>query len=114
MEARPITAGTVTRRCIVVKIGELAYDRFKEILEQGAGSILILLPRNISRYSIEQIQVETSSYYNKIIHKTFFIIYTISCIVTDEHISFCTEFVTLEKYMQISCKFLNLAAITRT
>jgi hypothetical protein len=58
MEARPITAGTVTRRCIVVKIGELAYDRFKEILEQGAGSILVLLPRNISRYSLEEIQVE--------------------------------------------------------
>jgi hypothetical protein len=63
MEARPITAGTVTRRCIVVKVGELAYDRFREILEQGAGSILVLLPRNISQYSVEQIQVEKSLVY---------------------------------------------------
>ena len=64
MEARPILAGTVTRRCIVVKIGELVYDRFREILEQGAGSILVLLPRNISRYSLEEIQVRTSMYFS--------------------------------------------------
>lgn len=57
MEARPITAGTVTRRCIVVKIADLAYDRFKEILEQGAGSILVLLPRNVSTYSEEAVLV---------------------------------------------------------
>ena len=57
MEARPITAGTVSRRCILVKITELAYDRFKEILEQGAGAVLVLLPQNISQYSLQEIQV---------------------------------------------------------
>jgi hypothetical protein len=70
MEARPVTAGTVTRRCIVVKIGELAYDRFKEILEQGAGAILVLLPRNISQYSVEQVQVKTL-FHSKIILAKF-------------------------------------------
>ena len=70
MEARPIVAGTVTRRCIVVKIGDLAYDRLREILEQGAGSILVLLPRNISRYSLEKIQVKTSTC-NVIIHEVY-------------------------------------------
>lgn len=57
MEARPVTARTVSRRCIVVRMRDLAYDHFKAMVGQGVGAVLVLLPTNISSYSPEEIEV---------------------------------------------------------
>lgn len=58
MEARPLTADMLTRRCVVTRLSDLTIERFKEAVQTlGAGAMLILLPKNISLTSLEQMQV---------------------------------------------------------
>lgn len=48
LEARPISAKMVTRRCILAKLSEVTADRYRELIEQAAGALIILLPESIT------------------------------------------------------------------
>ncbi|XP_071485217.1 BOS complex subunit NCLN-like [Diadema antillarum] len=48
LEARPISAKMVTRRCILARLSEVTAERYRELIEQGAGSLVILLPEVLS------------------------------------------------------------------
>ncbi|XP_064391028.1 BOS complex subunit ncln-like isoform X2 [Halichondria panicea] len=47
MEARGEVASMLNRKCVVVRWAELSYESFMELVERGAGSIIILLPLDI-------------------------------------------------------------------
>ncbi|ESO11566.1 hypothetical protein HELRODRAFT_71336 [Helobdella robusta] len=53
VEARPITASVYTRKCVVSKLKELAFSKYKEILQQNANGLLVLLPRTFDQISRE-------------------------------------------------------------
>jgi len=48
VEARPVEAASVTRRCIVAKLAEITSQRVRELALQNAGGLLVLLPENMS------------------------------------------------------------------
>jgi hypothetical protein len=43
MEARPLDAKMVTRRCILARLIEVTGAKYRELVEQKAGGLLILL-----------------------------------------------------------------------
>ncbi|XP_071965908.1 BOS complex subunit ncln-like [Antedon mediterranea] len=47
MEARPINSNVMVRRCLVTRLAELTSERYQEVIE-GAGALLILLPKDIN------------------------------------------------------------------
>ena len=47
-EARAVNANIVTRRCVLMSMGEISVDRMKELIENKAGSILIAIPEDPS------------------------------------------------------------------
>lgn len=60
MEARPLTSDMLTRRCVVTRLSDLTIDKFKDAVQTlGAGAVLILLPKNTSVASLEQLEVES-------------------------------------------------------
>jgi len=46
MEAKGEAASMLSRRCVVVRWRDLTIEKFQNLIERGAGSILILLPPN--------------------------------------------------------------------
>ncbi|XP_072038125.1 BOS complex subunit NCLN-like isoform X2 [Amphiura filiformis] len=54
MEARPISSPLLTRRCILTRLADLTSDRYRDIIEQSAGALLVLLPQNFSSLTQEQ------------------------------------------------------------
>ena len=48
MEARGSAANILNRKCVVLKWAELSSDSFLDLIQRGAGSLLILLPRDWS------------------------------------------------------------------
>ena len=59
MEAQPLTSDMLTRRCVVTRLSDLTIDKFKDAVQTlGAGAVLILLPKNTSVASLEQLEVE--------------------------------------------------------
>ena len=64
MEARPLNSEVLTRRCVLARLQDLTVDRFRELIAQGAGAVLILLPRNMSH--VLQQSVEVSAKYNSL------------------------------------------------
>lgn len=44
MEAKGEAANMISRRCVVVRWRDLTIEKFQNLIERGAGSILILLP----------------------------------------------------------------------
>ncbi|KAL4227382.1 hypothetical protein ACF0H5_012824 [Mactra antiquata] len=48
MEARPLNAKMVTRRCVLSRLKEVTGAKYRELVEQKAGGLLILLPQNLS------------------------------------------------------------------
>ena len=48
LEARTVDAATLTRKCILIRWNELSEALWATLHEQNAGSVLIMLPRNIS------------------------------------------------------------------
>lgn len=48
MEAKTLYTTPYTRRCVVARLSELTYAHFQEFLQQNAGGLLLLLPRNLS------------------------------------------------------------------
>lgn len=53
MEARPLDAKMVTRRCILARLKEFTGAKYRELVEQKAGGLLIILPQNLSLMSAE-------------------------------------------------------------
>jgi len=54
-EARAVNANIVTRRCVLMSMGEISVDRMKELIENKAGSILIAMPEDPSSLSKDEI-----------------------------------------------------------
>lgn len=54
VEARPVTAAVFTRKCIIAKLKELTIDKYKEMVQQSAGGLLILLPTQIDDLNKEE------------------------------------------------------------
>ncbi|XP_019861588.1 PREDICTED: nicalin-1-like [Amphimedon queenslandica] len=46
MEARSPEAAMLNRKCVLIKWTELTSDLFNELLERGAGAVLIILPND--------------------------------------------------------------------
>ena len=46
MEARGAGVTMLSRKCVIIRWSELTMDFFREMIEHGAGSLLILLPRD--------------------------------------------------------------------
>lgn len=54
MEARPIDAKMLTRRCVVARLRDVTMPKFRDLLTQNAGALLILLPEKLSDLSSEE------------------------------------------------------------
>ena len=63
MEARPIDAKMITRRCIVTKMKEFTMAKYRELIQENAGALLIMLPKNITALSEEDTQVLLNHWY---------------------------------------------------
>lgn len=48
MEARPLSATKVPRRCLIAKLSELTADRYHELVSESAGALIVLIPQNFS------------------------------------------------------------------
>ena len=57
VEARSIDARVYTRRCVISRLNELTVDKFKEMVSQNAGALLVLLPTQLNNLSQEDKQV---------------------------------------------------------
>ena len=54
-----MTSDMLTRRCVVTRLSDLTIERFKEAIQSlGAGAMVILLPKNTSIASLEQMEVK--------------------------------------------------------
>ena len=57
VEARSLDAKVVTRRCVLAKLKELTIEKYREIISQSAGGLLVLLPNNLAALSKEENEV---------------------------------------------------------
>jgi len=53
-EARAVNANIVTRRCVLLSMGEVTVDRVRELIAHKTGSILITVPKNMAELSSEE------------------------------------------------------------
>ena len=86
MEARPLDAKMVTRRCIVTRLKEMTGAKYRELIEQKAGGLIILLPLNLSSLCPEDKQVCSGpqvSWFSFITE--FQIIFTVVSVFTKEN-----------------------------
>ena len=49
MEARPADAKMITRRCIVSRLEEMTISKFRDLVQENAGALLIILPSNLTQ-----------------------------------------------------------------
>ncbi|XP_077989007.1 BOS complex subunit NCLN-like isoform X2 [Glandiceps talaboti] len=56
MEARPIDSSVATRRCIITRLTDLSIERYRELLEQAAGALLVLIPPSLNSISQEELE----------------------------------------------------------
>ena len=61
VEARSLDAKVVTRRCVLAKLKELTIEKYRDIVSQSAGGILVLLPNNLA--ALPQEEQEVRSYW---------------------------------------------------
>lgn len=54
MEARPIDAKMITRRCIIVRLQEISISRYRDLIQENAGALMILLPKNLSEITEQE------------------------------------------------------------
>ncbi|KAK2164437.1 hypothetical protein LSH36_63g03013 [Paralvinella palmiformis] len=54
VEARPLDTTSFTRRCLVTKLMEFTTEKYKELITQNAGGVLILLPDNLTSLKPEE------------------------------------------------------------
>ena len=60
VEARPIDSSVYTRRCIISKLTDFTIDKYKEMVNQNAAGVLILLPKNLDALNSEEKEVNIS------------------------------------------------------
>ena len=60
MEAKGATAGSLGRKCVVVRWADLKMETLLDLVERGAGSLLLLLPQNFSDVHGELAEVRES------------------------------------------------------
>jgi hypothetical protein len=60
LDVRPLDAAMLTRRCVLTKLKELTIEKFREMLTQGAGALVIMLP---ARESMTEEEKEVHSEY---------------------------------------------------
>ena len=58
MEARTITSSVLTRRCIVMRLNELTLDKYRMLVEQNAGALLVLLPQHSANMTADLKEVD--------------------------------------------------------
>lgn len=56
LEARPLNAKTVTRRCILAKLKDLSMEKYRELVSNGAGALVILLPAKDGQFEKENVE----------------------------------------------------------
>ena len=59
MEARPLSAQMLSRRCVIAKLKELTIDKYKDMVTQSAGGLVILLPTNMTTLSNKDREVKS-------------------------------------------------------
>ena len=57
MEAKGATAGSLGRKCVVVRWADMQMEVLRDLVDRGAGSLLLLLPQNFSDIHGELAQV---------------------------------------------------------
>lgn len=68
-----MTSDMLTRRCVVTRLSDLTVERFKEAVQSlGAGAVLILLPKNTSIASLEQMEVKRKIQGHSPLNKGFY------------------------------------------
>jgi len=58
MEARPMDAKMVTRRCILARLKDVTGAKYREMVEQKAGGLIVLLPFNLTNMAADKKQVK--------------------------------------------------------
>ncbi|KAK3096731.1 hypothetical protein FSP39_002763 [Pinctada imbricata] len=51
MEARPVDAKMITRRCIVARLQEISISKYRDLVQENAGALLILIPADLGSIS---------------------------------------------------------------
>lgn len=67
MEARPVDAKMITRRCIVARLQEVSISKYRDLIQENAGALLVLLPSDLTSISKEDKQVSNT-------HRFFFFV----------------------------------------
>lgn len=57
MEARSIDSKMLTRRCAVAKLKDVTMTKYRDLMTQNAGALLVILPNNFMELSAEEKQV---------------------------------------------------------
>ena len=57
VEARAVDSKVYTRRCIIARLAELSADKFRDMIAQNAGALLVLLPDHLHQLSPADKQV---------------------------------------------------------
>ena len=50
-------SAVLTRRCVVAKLKELTMDRYRDAMTQGAGGLLLLIPKNFTSLKKDEREV---------------------------------------------------------
>ncbi|BFY98506.1 hypothetical protein BsWGS_01546 [Bradybaena similaris] len=56
MEARAIDSKMLTRRCAVARLQDVTMPKYRELMNQNAGALLVILPENLTLLSLEERQ----------------------------------------------------------
>ena len=61
MEAKGAVSTMISRRCVIVKWAELTSETLLDLVNKGAGAVLVLLPRELSAVEEDEMQVGVAS-----------------------------------------------------
>ena len=75
MEARSSEAAMLNRKCVLIKWTELTSDLFNELLDRGAGAVLVILP-NDWRNNNNNNTLHVSKHYSLLL---FIVVFRIGC-----------------------------------
>lgn len=53
MEARAISSGSITRKCIVARLNEVTMSVFRHLVDQNVGAIVILIPDQLDNLTAD-------------------------------------------------------------
>ena len=65
MEVRGESSLTLNRKCVVVRWGDLTLERFLDLIQRGAGGLIILIPRQWER-SVLQVRGNLGGCFGKV------------------------------------------------